>query len=173
MTRARQAISSLREHMWRLVLAGGLAAALVAVAGCGSERSAKAYCAAYHKGFDRLKSEYPDVDQYSHTTENPFILLLRTTSAFGDVVALIGDMADVAPDEIQTDTQRVHDTLQKQLDTSAEEGGNLISGNYGGALGNVASGLLDSVANAGAVNRMDQYVVDHCGGRHMFAASPQ
>jgi hypothetical protein len=82
-------------------------------------------------------------------------------------------MAKVAPDAIQSDTQRVHDTLQKQLDAMGDTAGKAASGSVGGLLGNLASSVVDSVTNAGAFNRMDAYVVANCGGQHMFAASKQ
>lgn len=157
----------------RALAAVAVISSCLLVAGCGSSRSTEAYCDTYQSGFDQIKSEHPDVDQYTHTDENPLVLLLSATSAYGDIVSLIGDMAKVAPDEIQTDTQRVHDTLKKQIDSAGETAGNAASGNVGGLIGNVASGLVDSITNAGAMNRMDKFVVAHCGGEHMFSASPQ
>ena len=155
------------------MLVGLAIVALLAATGCGTTRSTSAYCEKYHSGFDQIKREHPDVDQYSHTKENPLVLLMSTTSAYGDIVSLIGDMAKVAPDEIQSDTQRVHDTLKKQLDELGDTAGKAVSGNLGGVLGALASSVIDSVANSGAFNRMDAFVVAHCGGQHMFAASPQ
>ncbi|HET6507736.1 MAG TPA: hypothetical protein VFG42_13175 [Baekduia sp.] len=147
-------------------------AALAFATGCGSERSTAAYCKAYNSGFDRIKSEYPDVDQYSHA-KNPLLLLLRTTSALGDIVALIGDMAGAAPDDIKTDTQRVHDSMRKQLDLVGGTSGSAATGDLKGLLSGIGGAFVDSITNAGAYQRMDAYIVANCGGRHMFSASPQ
>lgn len=160
------------SYLRALAVAAVISSCLLAT-GCGSSRSTEAYCDKYQSGFDQIKSEHPDVDQYTHTDENPLVLLLNATSAYGDIISLMGDMAKVAPDEIQTDTQRVHDTLKKQIDSAGETAGNAVSGNVGGLIGNLASGLMDSVTNAGAMNRMDKFVVAHCGGEHMFSTSPQ
>ena len=84
-----------------------------------------------------------------------------------------GEMSEVAPDDIQSDTERVHETLQSQLDGIGDGAGDALSGDFGGMLGTLASGFMDSVVNAGSFRRMDQFIVDNCGGEHMFAASPQ
>jgi len=138
---------------------------LLAVAACGEPgRSASAYCATYDSGFDRIKQEHPDVDQYTHTSENPLQLLLSVTSAYGDIVALMGDMAKVAPDPVQTDVQRVHEALQKQIDSVGDAVKN--------PLGALASGFMTAITTSGAMTRMDTYTLQHCG-EHMFSASPQ
>ncbi|HEX5923220.1 MAG TPA: hypothetical protein VFY45_05275 [Baekduia sp.] len=149
-----------------------LIASLTFATGCGTERSASSYCKAYNSGFDRIKSDYPDVDQYSRS-KNPFLLVIRTTSALGDIIALIGDMAKAAPDDIQTDTRRVHDSMQKQLDLVGGNGGAAATGNWKSLAGGIGSSIVDSIASAGAYNRMDGYIVANCGGKHMFSASPQ
>jgi hypothetical protein len=148
--------------------------ATLAATGCGggAERSAQAYCDTYHDGFDEIKRQYPEVDQYSHS-DNPVALLLKTTSALGDIIALIGEMADRAPDEVKSDTERVHETMQQQLDMVGSTAGSAASRDIGGLVGGLASSLMGGVANAGAFERMDRYVVANCGGEHMFAASPQ
>jgi len=152
-----------------------ICAATLALNGCGSgsERTTTAYCDKYQSGFDEIKSQYPEVDQYSTSDDNPFLLILSTTSAYGDIVSLIGEMSEVAPDDIQSDTERVHETLQSQLDGIGDGAGDALSGDFGGMLGTLASGFMDSVVNAGSFRRMDQFIVDNCGGEHMFAASPQ
>jgi hypothetical protein len=161
-----------RRSMRVAVSASTLLVVLAFAAGCGAERSTSAYCKAYNSGFDRIKSDYPDVDQYSQS-KNPFLLLIRTTSALGDIIALIGDMAKAAPDDIQTDTQRVHDSMQKQLDLVGGSGGAAATGDWKSLVGGLGSSIVDSLASAGAYNRMDGYIVANCGGKHMFSASPQ
>lgn len=148
---------------------------MVVLSGCASEpeRTTAGYCDKYQKGFDEIKSQYPEVDQYSTSDENPLILLLNTTSAYGDVVALIGEMAEVAPDEIRSDTERVHETMQSQLDQIGDGAGDVLSGDLGGMLGTLASGFMSSVVNAGSFQRMDEFIVANCGGEHMFSVSPQ
>jgi hypothetical protein len=163
-----------RRLPWGAVLAAlALLVLGLAAAGCGGqERSTASYCKAYNDGFASLKRQYPDVDQYSHS-QNPLMLLLRTTSALGDVVALIGDMADAAPDDIRTDTQRVHDSMQKQIDLIGGTSGSGATGKWSNFAIGIINSMVDSITNAGAYQRMDQYIVDHCGGKHMFSASPQ
>src|SRR4051794_908468 len=111
----------LGRHDWRRMRPWSAMASLfvlvVSLAGCTpfQERNAAAYCHKYKTGFAQIKRDYPDVDQYASSNENPLLMLLSLTSASGDIVALIGDMGEVAPDDIQTDVERVHDTLQKQM----------------------------------------------------------
>jgi hypothetical protein len=152
----------------RRLLIAALAVALApAASGCavgGTERSAEAYCDKYESGFDEIKADYPEVDQYSTSDENPLVLLLQTGSAYGDIVALIGEMAEVAPDEVQTDVERVHETLEKQLD----DAGGAVSDPFG----TIAGQLVEGITNAGAFERMSRYTLEHCG-EVMFSASPQ
>lgn len=141
--------------------------------GCGSGRSAEAYCKTYEDGFNKIKQQYPDVDQYTSSDDNPMVMLARILSATGDIIALIGDMAKVAPDEIQSDTQRVHDSLESTLAESADTAGNAVGRNLAGALSGLASGLMASMTSAGALERMDKFIVANCDGKHMFSVSPQ
>lgn len=139
---------------------------LVGAAGCGGqERSASAYCKTYKDGFEKIKKQYPDVDQYTHNRgENPLAMLLSATAAYGDIVALMGDMAKSAPDGVQTDVQRVHDTLQKQLDTVGDAATN--------PWGTIASQLVAGITTSGAMSRMSTYTRENCGGV-LFGASAQ
>lgn len=132
---------------------------------CGEvERSAEAYCDTYHSGFDRLKADYPEVDQYKNSDAHPVEMLLSLASAQGDIIALIGDMSEVAPDEIRTDVERVHDTMQEQVDASADVVDDPLQA--------ITKQLIIGLTTTGAFRRMDQYTVEHCG-EHMFTASPQ
>jgi hypothetical protein len=135
----------------------------VAVAGCGGpERSTAAYCKKYESGFAKIKADYPKIDQYENT--NPVELLLTLPSAMGDITALIGDMSEVAPDEIQTDVERVHENLKKGQDST----GDIISSPIAG----LASAFSRALTDSGAFNRMDAFTLKNCG-EHMFSASPQ
>lgn len=135
------------------------------VSACGGEpkRSAQAYCNKHQSGFARIRREHPDIDQYTHSKESPLLMLVSVAAAYGDIVALMGDMAKVAPGEIQTDVQRVHDTLQKQLDSVGDLAKNPI--------GAIAQQLVTGIATSGAFQRMDAYTLQHCG-EHMFSVSP-
>lgn len=136
---------------------------LVALAGCGEpERSAATYCQKYESGFEKIKGDNPKIDQYENT--NPLELLLTLPSAMGDITALIGDMSEVAPDEIQTDVERVHENLKKSQDSTGEIIGSPLAG--------IAGALGRALTDGGAFNRMDAYTLEHCG-EHMFSASPQ
>ena len=135
------------------------------VAGCGEpERSAQTYCDKYHEGFAKIKEQYPEVDQYSTSDQHPLVMLMSVTSAYGDIIALIGDMSEVAPDEIQTDVERVHENMKKGL----ESVGDVIDN----PLGTLASQLVAGIAASGAYERMSKYTLENCG-EHMFSASPQ
>lgn len=137
------------------LLAGG-------IAGCAEERSATAYCDTYDAGFAQIKDDYPEIDQYeSRDDQNPLTMLLSLTGAYGDIVALIGDMSEVAPDEIRTDTERVHETMQSSIDNA----GDVLSD----PLGALGGQLVAGIASSGAFERMDAFTVQHCG-EHMFSA---
>jgi hypothetical protein len=149
--------------------AAATVAALLAVgllgAACGEpERTVRTYCERYERGFDEMKRDYPDVDQYASSDAHPLAMLLSIGSAYGDMVALLGEMAEVSPDEIQSDVERVHETLDKQLKSA----GDVISDPWGALAGQ----LVASVTSSGAFARVDAYTLEHCG-EHLFAASPQ
>lgn len=134
-------------------------AALAALAGgCGEERSASAYCETYREGFQDIRRQYPQIDQYE--SANPIQTLVALPSALGDIAALIGEMAEAAPDEIQGDVERVHENFR----TQAEAVERVASDPIAGLAGVLTRGLMDS----GAFERMDKYTLANCG-EHMFS----
>src|SRR5438128_2164438 len=129
--------------------------AVVAMPGCGGPgRSARAYCSTYHRGFDRIKRHYPQLDQYSRSNQKPLLTMLQLGSAYRDIVALMGDMSEVAPNDIKTDVERVHDTMKKQLDDLGDAPSD--------PLGTITRGLVSGITNGGAFERMDAYTLRHC-----------
>ncbi|MEJ7783696.1 MAG: hypothetical protein WKF96_02760 [Solirubrobacteraceae bacterium] len=147
-----------RRHVW-----SAAAVALVVCVGCGqAERSAASYCDRYESGFAKIRKDNPRVDRYENA--NPLEVLLSLPSAMGDITALIGDLVEVSPDEVQTDVERVHENLKAGQNSTGE----IISSPLAG----LASAFGRALTDGGAFNRMDKYTLDNCG-EHMFSASPQ
>ncbi|OOP59417.1 hypothetical protein BMF89_20490 [Arthrobacter sp. SRS-W-1-2016] len=80
--------------------------------------------------------------------KNPLGSLLNAASAIGDLKSMWKDMADVAPDEIRSDTESVRDAWAKQEDAA-------VSGDWKALVGG-------AIFNAGPMSRVDAYVRQHC-----------
>jgi len=132
---------------------GGAIASLLSLTGCIAEgRSVHAYCETYHEGISRIKSSDPS--RVDATGQDALAAALSATSDLGDAVALVGDLADVAPEAIRTDVQRVHDALQKEIDSA----GSLLSNPLGAALDD----MMTIATTSGAVERVERFTARNC-----------
>jgi len=134
----------------RLSLAG-LLGVLVALSGCGGEeRSPEAYCKAFYSKAAPIRESYVRADP----EKDPLGAIVTLLSAPGDMVTILDGMTRHAPDEIESDTAQVRDSFKKMQDTM----GDAIKDPFG-ALG---SGLVNSLTSAGAFQRVDSYLGQHC-----------
>lgn len=119
-----------------------LAAATVAVlAGCTPARSVQAYCST----LEAHKKEYLQEMSGAAGLSG----LVQSVSAIGDLQTMWNDLANVAPDEIRTDTETVRDAWKQTTQDASNQ-------NY---LGAVAAALTSSAA----ASRVNVYIAKNCG----------
>lgn len=129
------------ENAWR---AGVLMVfAVLVLSGCAVKGSMEQYC-------ETLASHRESYLQAMGAATDPSSAadVLGGVSAIGDLKSMWREMAEVAPEEIRSDTESVRDAWSKVEDSAAR-------GDWGAAL---FAGLL----NAGAMERVDAYVRQHC-----------
>ncbi len=117
---------------------------VVLLSGCAENRSVEAYC----NTLERHKQSYLQAMEAAAEPSNAADVL-GGIAAIGDLTSMWREMADVAPEEIRSDTEAVRDAWIKMEDSA-------VAGNWGGAV--VLAGLL----NAGPMNRVDAYVRQYC-----------
>jgi hypothetical protein len=140
------------------VALAALAALALALTGCGkagggSERSAESYCDVWKREATRLHDKYQAAAD--GTDADPFGSLLTVAAAPGDLVVLFDKLAKVAPDEIQSEVETIHDSLKDQQDAMGDAIDNPI-----GAIG---SSLISGLTNAGSYQAVEEYTTEHCG----------
>jgi hypothetical protein len=142
------------------VIAFSLALALLpaTLSGCGSERSAKAYCDTMQQHKDRYLQAMAGAQKQVEKGDAAGVVggLAETVSALGDIQRMWDDLAQVAPDEIRPDVESVRDTSAKQLDNAEQSVKDPV-----GALG---SALVNALVNSGPIRRVDAYTRANCTG---------
>lgn len=137
----------------RLLVSAALAvAAATAFSGCGTERSAEAYCKAFYAKAAPIREEY--VDRNEQLEQNPLGAIATLFSAPGDLEAIFDGMVDHAPDEIKSDTVVVRDSFEKLQESMGDALGDPLAA-FGGA-------LMSSLTSSGASRRVDEYLAEHC-----------
>jgi hypothetical protein len=131
-----------------VVFAIVLACSLVACgSGSGSARSVKAYCDTVAKYRDRYLTAMDAANSAGGLGG-----LLGGVSAIGDIKNMWVDMAKVAPDDIQTDTEAVRDAWKQAEDAS-------VKGDYFGA-------ITTALMNSAASQRVNDYIITNCGAEY-------
>lgn len=138
------------SRIW-LIAAGMLAIAAVAP-GCGTERSAEAYCRAFYAKAAPIREGY--VEAAENADRDPLGGLATALSASGDLESIFDGMVDHAPDEIKSDTVVVRDSLKRLQDNMGDAASN--------PLGSLAGNLVAGLTSAGAWQRVDRYLTEHC-----------
>lgn len=135
-----------------LLTIAAAAAIATGLSGCAPERGVEAYCQTYADGMAQIERDHPEL--FQGEIQDPFSGLVSAAGAWGDYIALTDKLPDVAPEEIASDVERVHDTLKDQMDELKD----LKSDPIGYLIGQVTTGLL----NSGAFERMADYTATHC-----------
>lgn len=122
------------------------------LAACDDGRSVDAFCSVH----DKYKDRYLTSMQAATEKLNGQFLsgLLQGAAAIGDLSNMWNALADVAPDEIRSDAETVAERWQKQADLAAEFIDHPLKA--------AASALGGALQAAGPLNRVDQFVKDHC-----------
>jgi hypothetical protein len=115
--------------------------------GVGSARSVQAYCNTVGKHRDRYQSAM-DTANAAGGWEG----LLGGIAAIGDIKNMWIDLAKVAPDDIQTDTEAVRDSWKQAKEASQK-------GDYIGA-------ITVALTNSAASQRVNDYIVEQCGAEY-------
>jgi hypothetical protein len=142
------------------VIAFSLALVLLpaTLSGCGTERSAKAYCDTMQKHKDRYLSAMADATKQVEKGDAAGVVggLAGTVSALGDIQRMWEDLAKVAPEEIRPDVESVRDNSAKQLDKAEQS--------IKDPAGALASALVNALVNSGPIRRVDAYTRQNCTG---------
>lgn len=83
------------------------------------------------------------------TSTNELANLVTFASAIGDIQAMWADLVDVAPADIKSDVQEVHDAWATAEDKAVER--------------DVLGALTNAVLNSGSVSRVNSYIAENCG----------
>lgn len=140
-----------RGDLVKRVLFTALSVLLVLLsAGCGggaSARSAEAYCDTVGKHRDRYLSAMDAASSAGGLSG-----LLGGVAAIGDIKNMWVDLAKVAPDEIQTDTEAVRDSWKASEEASRK-------GDYLGV-------FTTALSNSAASQRVSDYITETCGAEY-------
>lgn len=155
-------LTSRRPRASFRLIAGGAALSLIAgVTACAAPRSLEAYCGVIEEHKDRYLGAMSEVN----AAADPLSGLAGMVSALGDLSRMWEEAADAAPEEIRTDVEAVRDAWAEQFDAAEQMADNPLAG--------LAAGLVSGLANAGAVQRVDEYTALNCPGvGGMFGTPP-
>lgn len=144
---------------WRGTAAVVLLCVPVGVAaGCGNQRSVENYCSTMVKHRDRYLTSMNDAGKSDVLSG-----LAKGLSAVADLRDMWKEMADVAPEEIRVDTEKVRDAYAKQVEITEQ--------NAGKPMAAAAKGLVAGAMASGSVLRVDSYVRKNCSNAAAKGAS--
>jgi hypothetical protein len=142
----------LRRTAFTATALAATSACAIAFSGCGEERSPDAYCRAFYTKAAPIRQGYVQADQ--NMQSDPLNGLVKLLSAPGDLESIFDGMVDHAPDDIKSDTVKVRDSLKD------------MQSNMGKALsdpkGAIGGLIVGSLTSAGAWQRVDDYLNQHC-----------
>lgn len=133
--------------LWRsraAASAAGFALLVLTLTACSPSRSVKAYCDTVEAHKARYLAAMNDA-----SSTGSLAGLLEAGSAIGDLKSMWDDLAKVAPDDIQTDTETVRDAWDKASDDAGDR-------NFFGA-------AVVALSSAAAMQRVNDYIAKNCG----------
>ncbi len=138
--------------MGRTELGIALVGACLLLAGCGSDRSPEAYCRSFYEKAAPIRESY--VEAGKDVEGNPLAAIVALFSAPGDLASIFDGMIDHAPDEIRSDTVIVRDSFNEMRESMGDA--------VDSPLKAIGKGLVNSLTSAGAFQRVDTYLTQHC-----------
>lgn len=135
--------------MQRLMIIAVASFLLLTLSACGgaSARTVTAYCDTVAKHRDRYLAAMDEASSAGGLEG-----LFAGVGAIGDIKNMWSDLAKVAPDEIQTDTEAVRDAWK-----ATEDAAN--SGDFFGVFSSAFS-------NSGPTERVNDYIGENCGAEY-------
>lgn len=131
----------------------GVSCCALALTACGGEeRSPEAYCRAFYTKAAPIRQGYVEANKNIET--DPLGGIVKLLSSPGDLASIFDGMVDKAPDDIKSDTVEVRDSFKKLQE-------NLGKG-LSDSLGALGGSLINSLTSAGAFERVDAYLNQHC-----------
>lgn len=117
-------------------------ALVFALTACGSasSRSVEAYCNTMVKHRDRYLTAMDNTGDLSG--------LIGAAGAIGDLKIMWDEMAEVAPEDIRSDTEAVRDSWRKAEESAT--GGDFMTL------------FSNALFNSAAIERVDAYIIDNC-----------
>ncbi|WP_159620915.1 hypothetical protein [Ruania rhizosphaerae] len=136
----------------RVAMAAVLAVSTAILTGCSDGRSVGAFCEVHDTHRDRYLASM-DVAN-GNLESDPVLGLLQGGSAIADLANMWHELAEVAPEEIRSDTERVAELWDAQSEQAAES--------VGDPLGGLAGILQTALTMSGPLNRVDEFVIENC-----------
>lgn len=133
--------------------ATALTAALVLTA-CGDGRSPAAFCDTMAEHRERYTAAMHSAQGQVGQGDAAGLLggTVQAFTALADLQVMWNELAEVAPEEIRVDVERIRDTSQKQLDALGE----------GSLLSSITSGVVSGLSSTGSYGRVDEFTRIHC-----------
>ncbi len=119
---------------------------------CTQTRSVDSYCAVIAEHKERYLNAMDQVN----ASADPVAGIAGVIAALGDLQRMWDEAAQVAPDEIRADVEAVATHWASQFETAEKMATD--------PLGALASGLVGGLANAGAMQRVDEFTAQNCPG---------
>lgn len=125
-------------------------------AGCGTTRSAEAYCATMDEHKERYLAAFEDAhaDLTSGDGADALVGSAQAVAAIGDLRIMWRQLADVAPPEIQADVEQIRDVTESQFERTQES--------LDDPFGTMAGNLLDGALATGSYQRVDAFTRENC-----------
>lgn len=136
-----------------LSVLGCLSAIVGLSTSCGQSRSVESFCETYQNEKATYLERYGGgVASSGDELADVFNGILMLGSALGDVIIIFEKLADVAPDDIVSDVEAIHDALERQRDSAASLDSLEILG----------ATVTSAVITGGSWQRVSDYITLNC-----------
>lgn len=136
--------------VWAAATVVCLGSAPILLSGCGTTRSAAAYCQVFYGEGSKLRATYSSAD-----ANDPLQALGTILSAPSQLASFLGQLEAVAPGTIEPAVA----TLQQAFQEEANEEGDAATDPIGALFGGLVAGL----SSQQAAQEVTQWTFRHCG----------